>query len=102
SWSRPTRAPAPSIGLPSARPPPASAPPTASARVSSRSSAIDRLTGSAARGILGPLHHHHHHNTRNEAMKYAQFYQASAVDPSKLVEAVGDRSVIIFDGRLGV
>lgn len=35
-------------------------------------------------------------------MKYAKFYQASAVDPSKLVEAVGDRSVIIFDGRLGV
>lgn len=32
-------------------------------------------------------------------MHYIQFYQRSAVDPLKLVEAVGDRSVIVVDGR---
>ena len=32
-------------------------------------------------------------------MHYIQFYRRSAVDPLKLVEAVGDRSVIIVDGR---
>lgn len=33
-------------------------------------------------------------------MIYAQFFQKSAIDPSKTIEACGDRSVIIIDGRL--
>lgn len=32
-------------------------------------------------------------------MKYAQFYQRSALDPSQVIEACGDRSVIILDAR---
>jgi hypothetical protein len=32
-------------------------------------------------------------------MIYGQFYQKSASDPTKLVEACGDRAVIILDGR---
>lgn len=32
-------------------------------------------------------------------MLYAQFYQVSALDQNKLIEASGDRSVIILDGR---
>lgn len=33
-------------------------------------------------------------------MKYAQFYQKSAIS-DKIIEASGDRSVIIYDGRWG-
>ena len=33
-------------------------------------------------------------------MKFATFYQPSAIDKTKLVEACGDRSTIIIDGRL--
>lgn len=32
-------------------------------------------------------------------MHFAQFYQRSAIDASKLIEACGDRAVIILDGR---
>ena len=32
-------------------------------------------------------------------MYYAQFYQCSATDPNQLVEACGDRSVVVLDGR---
>lgn len=32
-------------------------------------------------------------------MYYAQFFGSSALDPTKLVEACGDRAVIILDGR---
>ena len=32
-------------------------------------------------------------------MKFAQFYQRSAVNPANIIEACGDRSVIILDGR---
>lgn len=32
-------------------------------------------------------------------MFYAQFFQASALDSTKLIEATGDRSVVIMDGR---
>lgn len=35
-------------------------------------------------------------------MIYVQFFQASAIDASKLVEACGDRSVVILDGRTGM
>ena len=34
-------------------------------------------------------------------MVYAQFHQRSAIDPAKIVEACGDRSVVILDGREG-
>lgn len=33
-------------------------------------------------------------------MYYVQFYQASAINPSQLIEASGDRSVVILDGRM--
>jgi hypothetical protein len=34
-------------------------------------------------------------------MKYfAQFFQHSAIDNTKIIEACGDRSVIILDGRI--
>ena len=33
-------------------------------------------------------------------MIYAQFFQSSAIDSTKLIEACGDRSVIILDGRV--
>lgn len=34
-------------------------------------------------------------------MKYfAQFFHHSAIDKSKIIEACGDRSVIILDGRI--
>ena len=33
-------------------------------------------------------------------MIYAQFYQRSAINPHDLIEACGDRSVVIYDGRL--
>lgn len=32
-------------------------------------------------------------------MYYAQFFQRSAIDPEKIIEACGDRGVIILDGR---
>jgi hypothetical protein len=32
-------------------------------------------------------------------MIYAQFFQYSAIDKSQIIEACGDRSVIILDGR---
>lgn len=32
-------------------------------------------------------------------MYYVQFYQPSAIDPEKIIEACGDRSVFILDGR---
>jgi hypothetical protein len=32
-------------------------------------------------------------------MIYAQFFQHSAIDKSKLIEACGDRAAIILDGR---
>lgn len=32
-------------------------------------------------------------------MHYVQFYNPSATNPQLLVEAVGDRSVVILDGR---
>lgn len=32
-------------------------------------------------------------------MIYAQFFQRAVTDPSKLVEACGDRAVVILDGR---
>lgn len=32
-------------------------------------------------------------------MKFIQFFQSSAIDSSKTIEASGDRSVIILDGR---
>ena len=32
---------------------------------------------------------------------YAQFYDRSAIDPDHIVEACGDRAVIILDGRNG-
>jgi len=32
-------------------------------------------------------------------MLYAQFYQASAINQNEIIEACGDRSVIILDGR---
>lgn len=32
-------------------------------------------------------------------MYYAQFYQRSATDANELIEACGDRGVIILDGR---
>ncbi len=32
-------------------------------------------------------------------MMYVQFYQKSAIDEDKIIEACGDRSVIILDGR---
>lgn len=32
-------------------------------------------------------------------MFYAQFYQLSAIDPLVTIEACGDRSVVILDGR---
>jgi hypothetical protein len=32
-------------------------------------------------------------------MKYAQFFYPSAVNRVELIEACGDRAVIIFDGR---
>jgi hypothetical protein len=32
-------------------------------------------------------------------MLYVQFYQPSALDPDTLIEASGDRSVVILDGR---
>ena len=35
-------------------------------------------------------------------MVYAQFYHPSAIDSAKQVEACGDRSVIIIDGRLSL
>ena len=34
-------------------------------------------------------------------MKYfAQFFQHSAIDNTKIIEACGDRSVVILDGRI--
>ena len=33
-------------------------------------------------------------------MKFITFYQLSAIDNSRLIEACGDRAVIIIDGRL--
>ena len=33
-------------------------------------------------------------------MKFVTFYQPSAIDKTKLVEACADRSTIIIDGRL--
>ena len=33
-------------------------------------------------------------------MHYIQFYQPSAINPADLIEACGDRSVVILDGRL--
>lgn len=33
-------------------------------------------------------------------MKYIQFYQRSAINPLEIIEACGDRSVVIVDGRL--
>ena len=33
-------------------------------------------------------------------MIYAQFYQQSATNPHNVIEACGDRSVVIYDGRL--
>ena len=33
-------------------------------------------------------------------MKFVTFYQPSAIDNSRLIEACGDRAVIITDGRL--
>lgn len=32
-------------------------------------------------------------------MIYGQFYQKSVIDPTKIIEACGDRAVIILDGR---
>ena len=32
-------------------------------------------------------------------MLYAQFYQRSATNPANIIEACGDRAVIILDGR---
>lgn len=32
-------------------------------------------------------------------MYFATFYQPSAIEPAKLVEACGDRAVVILDGR---
>ena len=32
-------------------------------------------------------------------MIYAQFYQRSAIDPKEVIEACGDRSVLILDSR---
>ena len=32
-------------------------------------------------------------------MHYAQFYQRSATNPHELIEACGDRSVVVLDGR---
>lgn len=32
-------------------------------------------------------------------MKFVQFFQPSAIDNSKTIEASGDRSVVILDGR---
>lgn len=32
-------------------------------------------------------------------MKYIQFYQRSATNPNEIIEACGDRSVVIVDGR---
>lgn len=32
-------------------------------------------------------------------MYFASFYQPSAIDPNQLIEACGDRAVIILDGR---
>ena len=32
-------------------------------------------------------------------MIYAQFYTKSAIDPDRIIEACGDRAVIILDGR---
>lgn len=32
-------------------------------------------------------------------MKYIQFYGRSATNPNEIIEATGDRSVIIVDGR---
>lgn len=32
-------------------------------------------------------------------MVYVQFYQKSAINEDKIIEACGDRSVIILDGR---
>ena len=32
-------------------------------------------------------------------MHYVQFYKPSATDPRHLIEGVGDRSVVILDGR---
>ena len=32
-------------------------------------------------------------------MYYAQFYQRSATNPEEIIEACGDRSVVILDGR---
>lgn len=32
-------------------------------------------------------------------MIYVQFYQSSAIDPLVTIEACGDRSVVILDGR---
>ena len=35
-------------------------------------------------------------------MLFANFYNRSAIDKSKLVEACGDRSVIIYDARVNI
>jgi hypothetical protein len=32
-------------------------------------------------------------------MKYVQFFQKSATTPHRLIEACGDRAVVILDGR---
>ena len=32
-------------------------------------------------------------------MIYVQFYQRSALNPDDIIEACGDRSVVILDGR---
>lgn len=32
-------------------------------------------------------------------MIYAQFFQPSAIDKSRLIEACGDRAVVIYDAR---
>ena len=32
-------------------------------------------------------------------MRYAQFFQKSATTPYRLIEACGDRAVVILDGR---
>ena len=32
-------------------------------------------------------------------MLFVQFFQPSAIDPTRLVEATGDRSIVVLDGR---
>jgi hypothetical protein len=43
------------------------------------------------------------HSAQEIHMKlHVQFFTRSAIEPTKLVEACGDRSVIVYDGRLAL